>query len=52
MTLMNRWLPQCNEFKHVFEPDDGHIGLKLAVQKKTVNLELVKVTDKNQQESI
>jgi hypothetical protein len=35
----------------VLEPDDGHIGLKHVVQKKTANCECVKVTDKYQQES-
>jgi hypothetical protein len=35
-------------FEHVLEPDDGHIGLKRVVRKKTVNCECVKVTDKYQ----
>jgi hypothetical protein len=45
---MNIWLSQCNDFEHVLEPDDGHIGLKHVVQKKTVNCECVKMTDKDQ----
>jgi hypothetical protein len=42
------WLSQCNDLEHVLEPDDGHIGLKHVVRKKTVNYKCVKVTDKNQ----
>jgi hypothetical protein len=48
---MNMWLFQCNDFEHVLEPDDGHIGLKHVVWKKTVNCECVKVTDKDQQDT-
>jgi hypothetical protein len=46
------WLSECIDFNHVLEPDDGHIGLKNVVRKKTVNCECVKVTDKNQQDSV
>jgi hypothetical protein len=45
---MNMWVSQCNDFKHILEPDDGHIGLKHVVWKKAVNCECVKVTDKDQ----
>jgi hypothetical protein len=45
---MNIWLSQCIDFEHVLEPDDGHIWLKHVVWKKTVNCECVKVTDKNE----
>jgi hypothetical protein len=41
-------LSQCNDFEHVLEPDDGHIGLKHVVRKRTVNCECVKVTDNYQ----
>jgi hypothetical protein len=37
-------------WKSVFEPDDGHTGLKHVVRKKITNCECVKVTDKCQQE--
>jgi hypothetical protein len=31
---MNMRLFQCNDFEHVLEPDDGHIGLKHVFRKK------------------
>jgi hypothetical protein len=40
-------MSQCNDFEHVLEPDDGHIGLKHVVRKKIVSCECVKVTDEN-----
>jgi hypothetical protein len=46
---MNILLFQCNDLEYILKPDDGHIGLKHVVRKKTVNCECVKVTDKNQQ---
>jgi hypothetical protein len=49
---MNMRLSQCNDFEYALKPDDGHIGLKHVVRKKTVNSECVNVTDKNQQEPI
>jgi hypothetical protein len=46
---MHMHMSQCNDFEHVIETGDGHIGLKHVVRKKTVNCECVKVTVKNQQ---
>jgi hypothetical protein len=47
---MNMQMSQRNDFKHVLEPDDGHIALKHVVRKITVSCECMKVTDKNQQD--